>query len=333
MNKNETKDVLVYIETADGKPVKVSEEILSPARTIAAAKGAKVIAAVIGDNPADAADQIAHAGADEVLAVESPDFKDYNLDQYADVLAQIAEEIKPDTILFGATQDGKDLAPKVASALKTGCVTDAVNIAVADDGTITWTMPMYSGTVLDDVVIEEARPQIGSIRSGAFKKLDEAPEGTVTKKDVTVSDDAIKAEILESVKELAETVNLEEAEIIVSGGRGMGSVENFQQVKVLADLLGGVVGATRPAIEDGWIPRNHQVGQSGKIVSPKLYIACGISGATQHLSGITGSDYIVAINKDEDAPIFEVANVGIVGDVNKVLPVMIEEITKIKEQA
>ena len=132
---------------------------------------------------------------------------------------------------------------------------------------------------------------------------------------------------------MAESVNLEEAEIIVSGGRGMGTKENFQQVVDLAQLLGGVVGATRPAIEDGWIPRNHQVGQSGKIVAPKLYIACGISGATQHLTGIVNSDYIVAINKDEDAPIFEVANIGIVGDVNKVLPVMFEEIKKIKEEA
>ncbi|MGL6293303.1 electron transfer flavoprotein subunit alpha/FixB family protein, partial [Eubacterium aggregans] len=139
--------------------------------------------------------------------------------------------------------------------------------------------------------------------------------------------------IAESVKEIAEAVNLEEAEVIVAGGRGMGSAENFQMVKDLAELLGGVVGATRPAIEDGWIPRNHQVGQSGKIVAPKLYIACGISGATQHLSGITGSDYIVAINKDEDAPIFEVANVGIVGNVLKVLPAFIEEAKKIQAGA
>ena len=153
----------------------------------------------------------------------------------------------------------------------------------------------------------------------------------IAKKAITVADDQIKLQIKETVKEIAESVNLEEAEVIVSGGRGMGSKENFALVDDLAKLLGGVVGATRPAIEDGWVSKIHQVGQSGKIVAPKLYIACGISGATQHVSGIMNSGYIVAINKDEDAPIFDVANVGIVGDVMKVLPVMIEEIKKIKD--
>lgn len=174
-------------------------------------------------------------------------------------------------------------------------------------------------------------PQIAVLRSGAFKKAEDPVQGTITERNIPVSDEKIHLDIKDVVKEIAETVNLEDAEVIVSGGRGMGSKENFSMVKELADLLGGVVGATRPAIEDGWISRVHQVGQSGKIVAPKLYIACGISGATQHVSGIMNSDYIVAINKDEDAPIFEVANVGIVGNVVNVLPIMIEEIKKRKE--
>ena len=183
---------------------------------------------------------------------------------------------------------------------------------------------------MEDVKIKTT-PQIATLRSGAFQKVEDPTEGEVVAKEVKVADDAIKAKITESVKEIAETINLEEAEVIVSGGRGMGSKENFALVDDLAKLLGGVVGATRPAIEDGWVSKIHQVGQSGKIVAPKLYIACGISGATQHVSGIMNSGYIVAINKDEDAPIFDVANVGIVGDVMKGLPVMIEEIKKIKD--
>ncbi len=333
MNKQDTKGVLVYIETAGGAPVKVSEEILEPARRIAEKSGSDVTAVVIGENIGDAAAQIAEKGADTVIAVDSPDYKDYNLDAYADVLRQVIDDVKPEAVLIGATQDGKDIAPKLAAAFDSASASEVVGIDFDDDGNIIWTMPAYSGNILYDAVIEEARPQIGTIRSGTFKKLEEAPKGSVESRDIKAADDVIKAVIRDSVKEMAESVNLEEAEIIVSGGRGMGTKENFQQVVDLAQLLGGVVGATRPAIEDGWIPRNHQVGQSGKIVAPKLYIACGISGATQHLTGIVNSDYIVAINKDEDAPIFEVANIGIVGDVNKVLPVMFEEIKKIKEEA
>ena len=211
----------------------------------------------------------------------------------------------------------------------TGCASDVLDIK-AEDGEVIYTCPLYGGTVLEDVKIKTT-PQIATLRSGAFQKVEDPTEGEVVAKEVKVADDVIKAKITESVKEIAETINLEEAEVIVSGGRGMGSKENFALVDDLAKLLGGVVGATRPAIEDGWVSKIHQVGQSGKIVAPKLYIACGISGATQHVSGIMNSGYIVAINKDEDAPIFDVANVGIVGDVMKVLPVMIEEIKKIKD--
>lgn len=332
MTKTETKNILVYIEVAEGAPVKVSTEILAPARAIADQKDGQVIAAVIGSGIGDAAAKVAGLGADKVIAVDDAAYADYNLDAYADVLAQLIEKEKPEAVFIGGTQDGKDIAPKLAAAFQTGCASDVVATALDDGRNIVFTCPLYSGTILTDMVIADARPQIATLRSGAFKKLEDAKAGEVVAEAITVADDAIKATIKESVKEITEAVNLEDAEIIVSGGRGMGSAENFKLVEELAEVLGGVVGATRPAIEDGWVPRNHQVGQSGKIVAPKLYIACGISGATQHLSGITGSDYIVAINKDEDAPIFSVANVGIVGNALKVLPVMIEEARKIKAQ-
>ena len=197
------------------------------------------------------------------------------------------------------------------------------------DGKIVLTAPLYGGTIYSDVTVEGT--VVAIIRGGVFKKAEEpdtAKEGTITAETVEIAD--LRAKIVNSVQEISESVNLEEAEIIVAGGRGVGSAENYELVKELASLLGGVVGATRPVIEEGWVSRAHQVGQSGKIVAPKLYIACGISGAAQHVSGITGSDYIVAINKDEDAPIFEISNIAIVGNCVDALKIMIEEVKKMQ---
>ncbi len=324
------KDIMVYVETAEGNPVKVALEMLSPAKELADAKGGKVIAVVIGNNIHDAAQKIAQAGADQVLMIDAPEYEKYNMDVYADVLANLMKEISPEVLFIGGTQDGKDLAPILSSKFEAGCASDVMNIKIDDTGKIVFTCPLYGGTILEDIEITSF-PKIAVLRSGAFPKLEDSTTGEIIEKQVSISNDCIHANIVETVKEIAESVNLEEAEVIVSGGRGMGNKDDFKMVEDLSNLLGGVVGATRPAIEEGWISKIHQVGQSGKIVAPKLYIACGISGATQHISGIMNSDYIVAINKDEDAPIFEVANVGIVGDVKKVLPIMIEEIKKIKE--
>lgn len=323
------KNIMVYVEIQEGSPVKVGLEMLSPAKELADAKEGKVIAVVIGSNVKDAADKVAAAGADQVITVDAAAYEKFNLDAYAGVMVELVKEEKPAVVLVGGTQDGKDIAPMIAAKCDAGCSWDVMAVK-AGDGKVIYTCPIYGGTVLEDVEIV-GYPQVATLRSGAFQKLENPISGEVVEKEVSVAEDQIRAKITESVKEIAESINLEEAEVIVSGGRGMGSKENFGLVEELCGLLGGVVGATRPAIEDGWVSKIHQVGQSGKIVAPKLYIACGISGATQHISGIMNSDYIVAINKDEDAPIFDVANVGIVGDVMKVLPVMIEEIKKIKE--
>lgn len=323
------KNIMVYVEIQEGSPVKVGLEMLSPAKKLADAKEGKVIAVVIGSNVKDAADKVAAAGADQVITVDAPAYEKFNLDAYAGVMVELVKEENPAVVLVGGTQDGKDIAPMIAAKCDAGYAWDVMAVK-AEDGKVIYTCPIYGGTVLEDVELA-GYPQVATLRSGAFQKLEDPAAGEVVEKEVSVAEDQIRAKITESVKEIAESINLEEAEVIVSGGRGMGSKENFGLVEELCGLLGGVVGATRPAIEDGWVSKIHQVGQSGKIVAPKLYIACGISGATQHISGIMNSDYIVAINKDEDAPIFDVANVGIVGDVMKVLPVMIEEIKKIKE--
>lgn len=311
----EKQGILVYLESVDGQPVKVSLEALNAARKLAEQTGKKVSAVLVGD--ASAAAAAATYGADEVLTVAADS---YQAERYAAILTALYERCDASCLLLGSTRDGKELAARVAARVGAGCITDAM--AITADGA--WVRSIYGGS-LQETVSAKGKAVV-TVRSGTFGKPEQDTSRTAPVTEETVEDTELKAVIKEAVKELSESVNLEDAEVIVAGGRGMGSAENFQLVQELADLLGGVVGASRPAIEDGWVPRNHQVGQSGKIVAPKLYIACGISGAMQHVSGMSGSGYIVAINKDEDAPIFDVADVGIVGNVNDVLPLMIEEI-------
>lgn len=301
--------ILVYLETVEGQIVKVSLEALNAAKKLG-----KPVAAVVTD--ASAAPSAAAYGADAVLAVSAGAFQ---AEAYAAMLSDLFDRYEAPCLLLGSTRDGKDLAARVAAKAGAGCITDAMDLN--ENG---WVRSIYGGS-LQETVAAEGRSVV-TVRSGTFGKPEEQAGRTAPVETAEAASCELRTAVKETVQELAESVNLEDAEVIVAGGRGMGSAENFKLVHELAELLGGVVGASRPAIEDGWVPRNHQVGQSGKIVAPKLYIACGISGAMQHVSGMTGSGYIVAINKDEDAPIFDVADVGIVGNVNDVLPLMIEEI-------
>ncbi len=318
MKYTDGKNILVYAESADKTIVGAALETLSKAAELAKAKQEELIAVVLGDN--EAAKTAIAAGADKVITVELADQQPANI---ADMLIKLAEKYKPRALYMAGTPTGKMIAPEVAAAFESGCITDVTGITA--DGI--YTALAYNGNVLNDMSMGENQPHVATIRSGSFaKNLDESHHGEVINENVSLSE--LKTRVVESVKEIAEAVNLEEAEVIVAGGRGMGSKENFALVEELAKVLGGVVGASRPAIEEEWVSRAHQVGQSGKIVAPKLYIACGISGATQHVSGMIGSGYIVAVNKDEDASIFDIADVGIVGDVTKVLPLMIEEIKK-----
>ena len=310
----EKQTVLVYVEAVDGQPVKVSLEALNAGAQYAKLTGKKVTAVMIGD--ASAANVFATYGADAIVTVAADA---YQAESYAAILAELCKRSEATALLIGATADGKELAARVAAQLHVGCVTDAIALSEGN-----WVRSVYSGSLMETEAVEGQA--VISVRSGSFGKPDQDTAHTAPVTEETVATPEIRTMIKEVVNELSEDVNLEDAEVIVAGGRGMGSAENFKLVEQLAELLGGVVGASRPAIEDNWVPRNHQVGQSGKIVAPKLYIACGISGATQHVSGMSGSGYIVAINKDEDAPIFDIADVGIVGNVNEILPLMIEEI-------
>lgn len=312
------KNVMVYIETAEGKPVNASLEMITGAKTIAE----KVTAVVIG--AADAAKEAINYGADEAITVAGVEGDE----SVAAAFAEVVKKYAPEMIFVGATANGKIMGARIAAALKAGCVTDVIAVKEAD-GKVVLSSPMYSGTVISESVVEGTAVAI--VRGGVFKKAEPAEkDGNIIAETVEIP--AAKTKVVDTVQEISESVNLEEADIIIAGGRGMGSVENFELVKELASLMGGVVGATRPVIDEGWISRAHQVGQSGKIVAPKLYVAAGISGAAQHVSGITGSDFIVAINKDEDATIFEYSDVGIVGNATEAIKVLIEEVKKIQAQ-
>ena len=307
---------LLFIETDGEKILGGSLELISAAKAL----DAEGTALIVGNRAA--ADTVAALGIPVIFIETAKD-----CDTLTEVLSETVKEQNPDIVLLANTALAKDIAPRIAGRMSLGCVSDVIGMNKTD-GKVIYTRPAYGGTILEHIEVEGTAVVI--VRNGSFSKPEAGSNAGVTEKKVEVPASAVKAKIVDTVKEICESVNLEEAQVIVSGGRGMGNAENFKLVEELARVLGGVVGATRPAIEDGWICRTHQVGQSGKIVAPKLYIACGISGATQHTSGMTGAKYIVAINKDEEAPIFEMADISIVGNVTEILPVMIEEMKKVK---
>lgn len=315
----QNQGILVYLECTDGQPIKVSLEAMTAARLLAEQTGKPVGAILIGSS--EAAAFAGTCGADEVLCVKADS---YQAEAYAAILTTLCKRYTPDFLLLGSTRDGKELAARVAARLNAGYISDVTALKF-ENGAPAWTRSVYGGALQEKLTFSSGATVI-TVRAGSFGKptMEESRSATVSEERVAVS--VPRAMIRDTIQELAETVNLEDAEVIVSGGRGMGSAENFELVQQLADLLGGVVGASRPAIDEGWVTRNHQVGQSGKIVAPKLYIACGISGAAQHVSGMSGSNFIVAINKDPDAPIFDIADMGILGNAVEILPLMIEEL-------
>jgi len=329
------RDIWVWIETSGSTARSVGFELLTPGRKMADAIGHSLAAVIIGNNVEPVAKTASSYGADRVVYLDDECFAEYNTEVFADAMLQLIDRYKPDTVLFGATSNGRDLAPRVASRLKTGLTADCTELSIdAGTGNVQWTRPAFGGNLMAVIECPATRPQMGTVRPGVFKKTagDESRKAELIKESVTKPPEG-RAKIIELITDAAaEVVNLEEAEIIVSGGRGLGKPENFALVKALADAMGGVVGSSRAAVDAGWIPHSHQVGQTGKTVGPKVYVACGISGAIQHLAGMSGSDIIIAINKDPDASIFGVADYGIVGNLLEVLPALTNEIIRIKAE-
>lgn len=334
MDIKDYKNVWVFIETARGEARNVGLELLNQGRILAEANNEKLIAVIIGKDLDAAAKTVIAYGADEVILVGGEEYKDYNTDGYANAMVKLSEKYKPSVILIGGTIQGRDLAPRVSCRLKTGCTADCTDLGVnAETGDIEWTRPAFGGNIMATVVCSNTRPQIGTVRPGVFKKAqpDDTKTANVIKEEIRTPAEEIRTKLVDFIKSAEEAgVKLEEAEIVVSGGRGLGKPENFAIIKELADVLGGAVGASRAAVDAGWISPLRQVGQTGKTVGPKIYIACGISGAVQHLAGMSSSKIIVAINKDPDAPIFDVADFGVVGDLFEVIPVLVQEFKKIK---
>lgn len=330
-----TKDLWVFVETnQDGTAKNVGQELLTPGRMMAEKQGGSLVAVVIG-NKVDAAVKAAVShGADKVLVVEGPEYEHYSTDAYTIAMTTLVEKYGPTSMLIGATNNGRDLGPRVSCRLKTGLTADCTALDIdPDSGNVAWTRPAFGGNLMATILCPDHRPQIGTVRPGVFKKadVDEGRSAEIVKEDIHVDAKDIRTQVLELIRDMdSESVDLEGAEIIVSGGRGVGGPEGFAPVKALAEALGATVGASRAAVDAGWIPHSHQVGQTGKTVGPKLYIACGISGAIQHLAGMSGSDCVVAVNKDPEAPIFDVADYGVVGNLFEILPILTEEIKKAK---
>lgn len=334
IDKNEYKDVWVYIELAEGQIRNVAHELLGEGRKLADAMGQKLAGVLIGDKVGHLAKDIFASGADTVYSVEGPEFKHYSTDGFTAVFTDLIHKYKPAVILMGATNDGRDLGPRVACRVGTGLTADCTNLGIdGETGLVAWTRPAFGGNIMATILCPDHRPQMGTVRPKVFKRPEQdfSRTGEVIPVKSTVREQDIRTRLIDVIKVCTAACNLEEAEIIVSGGRGMGKPENFVLIEELAGVLGGAVGASRAAVDSGWKPHMHQVGQTGKTVGPKVYFACGISGAIQHMAGMSSSDIVIAINKDADAPIFKAADYGIVGDCQEVLPALIEEFRKIKQ--
>ena len=330
MNISEYNGVWVFAEQRNGELQKVSLEILGEGRRLADELGVKLTAVLLGNNVGALADTLGEHGADEILVAEHEALENYTTDGYTKVICELANERKPGILFIGATFIGRDLGPRVAARLSTGLTADCTSLEVdVTNGDLLATRPAFGGNLMATIACPNHRPQMATVRPGVFSKLTEKKENyTIENVSVELEASDIRTTVVEVVKANKDIVDIGEAKVIVAGGRGVGSKENFALLQELATVLGGVVGASRGAVDKGWIERDYQVGQTGKTVRPTIYVACGISGAIQHVAGMQESDMIIAINKDETAPIMKVADYAIVGDLNKVIP---EMISKLKE--
>ena len=319
MSKENYRGIWVYIEQADHQAQHVGLELLHAARDLADTTGEELTAVILADDTTELVEQVKPYGADSILAVDCPQCAQYVTDVYTELLHGLICEYKPSAVLIGATENGRDFAPRVSCRLKTGLTADCTALGIdAESGDVAWTRPAFGGNLMATILCSNTRPQIGTVRPGVFRaQLAGKATEKVIRLERTVTQDKIRTQVRELIAKVGSTFNISEAEVIVSGGRGMKGPENFPMLEQLAEMLGGVVGASRAAVDSGWIDSSHQVGQTGSTVHPKLYIACGISGAIQHLAGMS-------------APIFKVAHFGIVGDLFEVVPALIEEVRAAK---
>ncbi len=340
MSLQDYKGVFVFAQQVDSEISGVTFELIGKANELAADLGTDVTAVVLGSGIKGLADELAAYGADKVIVVDKPELKEYTTEPYTQAMDAVIAEFKPEIVLYGATAIGRDLAPRISARVKSGLTADCTKLEIdpeadKDSGlhNLRMTRPAFGGNIMATILIKKNRPQMATVRPGVMQKLEKDtskkaeviefnPELVKNNKYVTVE---------EVVKEIKDSVDIMDANILVSGGRGVGSKENFKLLEDLADALGGTVASSRACVDNGWTEKDIQVGQTGKTVRPNVYFAIGISGAIQHVAGMEESEIIIAINKDETAPIFDVADFGIVGDLNQILPLLTAKIKADKE--
>ncbi|MBP1920275.1 electron transfer flavoprotein subunit alpha/FixB family protein [Youngiibacter multivorans] len=332
-NKDEFKNVWVYAEQREGELQKIALELVGEGKRLAEKLGVEVCAVLVGKNVPGLTGKLFEYGADKVYVVEDDLLEHYTTDGHTKVISEMIDKLKPEIMLIGATNIGRDLAPRIASRVSTGLTADCTHLDIeAETRTLLQTRPAFGGNLMATIINTEFRPQMSTVRPGVMDPLDpvEGRTGEVIRITPNISAADVRVKVREIVKAKKKGVLIEEAHVIVSGGRAMGGPEGFEILKPLAERLGGEIGASRAAVDSGWIEKSHQVGQTGKTVKPVIYIACGISGAIQHLAGMKDSDVIIAINKDPEAPIFKIANYSIVGDYKEVVPELIENLNNNK---
>lgn len=328
-----SENIYVLAEQRDGEIQKVGIELIGKARELAKDLGQKVVAVLLGSGIKEKASILIAHGADEVVVVDHPILSEYVTEPYTKALYEVIKKGDPEIMLFGASSIGRDLAPRVSARVHTGLTADCTALSIdAETKLLMMTRPAFGGNIMATIVCEKHRPQMATVRPGVMKTLDkdETRTGEVKVLDLEFTDADMNIKIRKVVKEIKHIADITESKILISGGRGIGSAEGFNKLRELANVLGGEIASSRANVDAGWIAKDYQVGQTGKTVRPELYIAAGISGAIQHVAGMEGSDLIIAINKNNTAPIFDVADVGVVGDVNVIIPKLTEAIKKVK---
>lgn len=330
----EYKGVWVFVEQTDGEPHTVSWELLGVGAGLAEKLGVELCTIVVGENVENLCQESFAHGASKVYLMDQPVFRHYRTEPYYRAICQLVRKYKPEIVLIGATGLGRDLAGALATELRTGLTADCTGLAIDERGFLLQTRPAFGGNIMATIMTERNRPQMASVRPHVMPmpERDDSRSGEIIREDLEINEDDIAVKVLEvhDLRSHGDDVDIAAAEVVVAGGRGMQSKENFDILQTLADELGGVVAGSRSAVEAGWIPVERQVGQTGKTIRPKIYIACGISGAIQHLVGMQDSDVIIAINRDRTAPIFEVATYGIEGDVHQVVPAITNSIREMR---
>jgi electron transfer flavoprotein alpha subunit/NAD-dependent dihydropyrimidine dehydrogenase PreA subunit len=328
------KGVMIYAEQRDGKVHPVSYELLGKAKDLASQLMEPVYAVIVGSSIKEGAESLMERGADKVFVYDDPSLRHFRDDPYTDILSMCCIEEKPNIFLIGATSLGRSLGPRVAAQLKTGLTADCTSLDIdGETGLLLQTRPAYGGNIMATIITPNGRPQMATVRYKMFQeagKMDK-PKGVIINKLVNMSRVRDRVKVL-GFEEAKEEVSITEADIVVSGGLGLGDPEGFKLIQQLADALKGAVGASRPTVDEGWIDYRHQVGLSGRTVRPKVYMACGISGAVQHQAGMKTSDVIISVNKDPEAPIFKISSLGAVGDLYEVVPLLIQKINEKKKK-